>query len=317
MDWLIHNPIADIHGPAFLLVYGVIAMAVIAVARQIVLSQDKSGLREPPLVPATLDPYELAYLRGGKYAVIRTAVYALHQLGVIEVSPKKWFNPVRLAAKADARPARPLNELELKVLGALRSPVEPSSLFRSRAFASSVERLCQPFRNHLELEGLLRSSAVRTSALMIPFTAGAFLVALSLYKIGIAAGEQRPFIFLFFATVIALAILGKTVGDVAAAHATVRGRAYLRRLQDAYRDALRPAAAGAETSSQPDMLSVALVGLFGIGILSATPDAAFASLFSTASSGGGGSVEVGSSGCGGSGCGGGCGGGGCGGGCGG
>ena len=314
MDWLTYNPIADIHGPAFLLVYGVIALAVIAAAYWLVRTHDQTGRREPPPVPGGLDPYELAYLRGGKYAVIRTAMYALHHLGLVEVIPRKWLSPTRLVAKADARPVRPLTELEERVLGTLRSPVEPSSLFRSEVLARDVERLCRPFRTRLESEELLRSEDVRASARMIPFLASAVLVALSLYKIVLAAGEHRPFFFLIIETIVALVILWKTVGAVAAAHASARGRAYLKRLQDAYRDMSRPAAAAAGASSQPDMLSIALVGLFGIGILSGTSDAAFASLFPTSSSGGGLGVEAGSSGCGGGGCGGGgCGGGGCGG----
>jgi uncharacterized protein (TIGR04222 family) len=314
MDWLIHNPIADIHGPLFLVVYGVIAIAVMAATYGMVLSHDKTGLRELPPVPAALDPYEVAYLRGGKNAVIRTVVYALHQFDLVEVIGKKWFKQTRLVAKADAHPARPLNKLEAEVLRALREPVAPSSLFRGEALSGPIETLCQPFRNHLEAEELLRSDAVRASSRTIPYVASVILVALSLYKIVIAAGERRPFGFLILATIVALAVLWKWVGAIVSAHASARGRAYLKRLQDVYRDMPRSAVAATSTSSQPDRLSVVRVGLFGIGILIGTSDAAFANLFSTSSSGSGWSVEVGSSGCGGGGCGG---DGGCGGGCGG
>jgi hypothetical protein len=42
-----------------------------------------------PLVPAVFDPYELACLRGGEHAVIRTDLYALHYRGLIEVIPRR------------------------------------------------------------------------------------------------------------------------------------------------------------------------------------------------------------------------------------
>jgi hypothetical protein len=71
-----------------------------------------------------------------------------------------------------------------------------------------------------------------------------------------------------------------------------RGRAYLKQIQAAYQGA--------------DMSTVAMVGLFGIGILANTSDAAFAKLFPKGGAGGGG-ADVGGGGCG-SGCGGGCGG---------
>src|SRR5215831_20726508 len=104
MDWLTHNAIAEIPGPSFLWVYGVIAVAVIAAAYGIVRSRDKSGLRAPPPMPSMFDPYELAYLRGGENEVIRTALYALHQLGLIEVIPAKRSAPLRLAARAGVHP---------------------------------------------------------------------------------------------------------------------------------------------------------------------------------------------------------------------
>src|SRR5215468_7775683 len=72
MDWLIHNAIADMYGPTFLLVYGAIALVVIVVAFGLVRSCDKTGLRPPPPVPGIFNPYEIAYLRGGKNEVIRT-----------------------------------------------------------------------------------------------------------------------------------------------------------------------------------------------------------------------------------------------------
>jgi uncharacterized protein (TIGR04222 family) len=233
------------------------------------------------------DPYELAYLRGGKHAVIRTVLYALHHLGLLEeVLPGEGSTPMRLVAKTGAHPARPLSELEERVLGALRSPVVPSSLFRRNLL--NVESLCDRFRHRLESEELLRSADARASATRIPLVASGVLALLSLYKIILAEG--RPFMLLVGVTIVALFILWKMVGAVAAAPVSARGKAYLERLRDAYRDMPRPAAAaGTATSSEPDM-SVALVGLFGIGILSGTSDAAFATLFSAVSSGGGSST---------------------------
>jgi hypothetical protein len=63
MDWLTYNPIADIQGPAFVLVYGLVALAIIAAAYGIVRARNKSGVCEPPPVPPAFDPYELTYRR--------------------------------------------------------------------------------------------------------------------------------------------------------------------------------------------------------------------------------------------------------------
>jgi uncharacterized protein (TIGR04222 family) len=306
MDWLIHNPIADIHGPPFLLVYGVIALVVIVVAYVSAKPRDRTGLHEPPPVPGAFDPYEVAYLRGGKNAVIRTALYALHQRGLMELLPKSWFKPARIVAKADPGAAVALTRLEERVFRSLVSPVEPSSPFQNVALAVDVERLCEPLRNKLESEELLRPAAARKSAMRPPLVASAVLVSLTLYKIAMAEG--RPFGFLIILTVVALVLLWILVAPGARARISDRGTAYLKRLQLAYGNMVRPAATRTGESSQPDMASVALVGLFGLGILSGTPDAAFADLFARSAAAGGGC----GSGCGGGG-GGGCGGGGCGG----
>jgi uncharacterized protein (TIGR04222 family) len=285
----------DVDGPTFLLVYTLVAIAVITVAYGMVRGRDQTGLREPPLVPATFDPYEIAYLRGGKYAVIRTVIYALYQRGLVEILPRKWYQPNRLAAKDDGRSGT-LTALEALVFRAVSSPVDPSTLFQS-ALLNDVERLCEPFRNSLQSERLVRSDADRGSALVIPFVASVILVSLSLYRFvaeSMATPQHRSFGFLIVLTIASLIVLwGFLVGPAVMARISDRGRAYLRRIQAAYRDVNMP--------------TVAMVGLFGIGILSKTSDAAFAKLFPKGGSGGGG-FGVESSGCGSGGCGGGCGG---------
>jgi uncharacterized protein (TIGR04222 family) len=274
-------------GPTFLFVYALVALAVIAAACWLLWIGDKTGWREPPRVPATFDPYEIAYLRGGKNAVIRTVLYALYHRGVVEIIPGKWLKASRLVAKDDLRD-RTLTGLEERVLKSVNAPVEPPALFQDRnTLGSDVERLCEPFRNSLRSEQLLRSDADRNAALVIPWAATAILVALGLYRFMVSS-PGRPVSFLIFLMVVALMLLWYLAGSRATAPISQRGRAYLNRIQTAYRDV--------------NMSSVAMVGLFGIGILSETPDAAFARLFPKGGSDGG------SSGCGSGGCGSGCGG---------
>jgi uncharacterized protein (TIGR04222 family) len=274
MDWLTHNAIAEIPGPQLLGGYCLVAAVVIAAAYGIVRWFDRSSSREPPQVPSTLDPYELAYLRGGKNEVIRTALYALHQLGLIEVVPVKWTKALRPVTGGGVHLARKLTALEEQVLGSIASPVEASYLFQSTRLGSDIERLCEPFRNKLESEELLRSKNVRQSALLIPFLASAVLVALSL----LAANDGLPFGFLVVLTAISLILVWIVVAPVARARISNRGRAYLNRLRLAYAG-MQPAALRTEQSPQADLASVALVGLFGFRVLSGTPDAAFASVF--------------------------------------
>ena len=318
MDWLNHNVIADLHGPSFLLVYVAIAVVVITVAYRIARSRE-FDVREPPPVPNTFNPYEIAYLRGGKNEVVRTVLYALYQLGFVEVIPKKWPQPPRLGQRADAPDVKHLTELEDRILASIGRPVQVSDLFRRGHLGGDVENLCGQFRRNLESDGLLRADKVKQAALRILLLAGGILVALSLYKIAIASSQGLHNVgFLIILTLLSLLLLWLVVGRMAAAPISDRGKAYLRRLQIAYADDNRAASLRMESAPQSHGTSVLLISLIGLGSLRGTPDQEFASLFARGASGGwgGGGCGGGGGGCGGGGCGGGgggCGGGGCGG----
>jgi Protein of unknown function (DUF692) len=74
MNWFLHNVVADLYGPYFLLFYAIAIGAMIVACYKSVRSVDRTRDMEPPQVPAKLDPYEIAYLRGGANEVTRVAV---------------------------------------------------------------------------------------------------------------------------------------------------------------------------------------------------------------------------------------------------
>jgi uncharacterized protein (TIGR04222 family) len=270
-------------GPTFLFVYALISLALIAISRWFLWIGDRSGRRAPPPVPATFDPYEIAYLRDAKNAVIRTVMYALYHRGLVEIIPGKWFKASKIVASHDGRGV-PLTGLEDRVLRSVSAPTDPSTLFQG-TLGRDVEQFCAPFRNRLQSEELFRSDADRHAALMIPWAATAIIVITGLGRfMGSSPGARVG--LLFFVMTIAILLLwwrNRALDDI-----SERGRAWLKQIQTAYQDANMP--------------PVAQVGLFGIQALNGTSDAPFATLFSKGS---------GSGGCGGgcgSGCGGGCGG---------
>jgi uncharacterized protein (TIGR04222 family) len=265
MDGLIHNPLTYIDSTLFPLVYAGFAIAVIAAAWRMISARDGTGPQELPPVPAAFDPYDIAWLRGGKHAVIRTVIYALHQRGLVEVIPPGWFRDSQLVAKDGAGGAT-LTALEARVLDAVLSPVRPAALFRG-ALPSDVGRLYERLQARLESERLCRSADDKSLATMIMLIAALFLVGLPLYWFQVEGSAMQPppsFGFLLLLTFPALTILWG-VGPVAMAHLTARGLAHVSRIQTAYRGASMP--------------TVAMVGLFGIRALRTTSDASFAGLF--------------------------------------
>jgi uncharacterized protein (TIGR04222 family) len=280
-------------GPTFLFVYALVALAVIAAARWFLWIGDRTGWLAPPPVPANFDPYEIAYLRGGKNAVLRTILYDLYRRGLIEIIPAKWFKATKVVAREiaagnDGQRGR-LTGLEGSVLAKISTPAEPSALFRTfnNTLPRDVEWFCEPFRIKLQSEKLFRSDTSKHAARFIPWAATAFIVLVGLARFaGSSPGAHVK--LLFIVMVVAVVLLWVLAGNRAMADISERGRAWLKQIQTAYQGA--------------DMSPVAKVGLFGITVLNDTPDAEFAKLFAKGNDG---------SGCGGgcgSGCGGGCGG---------
>lgn len=315
MNWLIHNPIADLPGPAFLGVYlAAIVMTCFAAFRAI-RSRDTSGWREPPPVPKDLDPYELAYLRGGSNAVIHTALFSLLRRGYVEVieSKKRFGAAEKKLRQADfPPPIADLTTLERTLFRACEGGVTPAVLFRKGGKVSDLEVYCEPYRERLEAEELVLPGEVKRAGLPTWLAGAGVLLLLAGYKIAVALAKGRTNVgFLITMFPFALLVLAIVVGVAASRRRSKRGEGYFLRLRLAFAGLKAPAGA----ALVDDGSAVLMVGLFGLATLKGTGDVAFAHLFARATATNGGCGAGCGSGCGGGG--GGCGGGGCGGGCGG
>ena len=76
------NPITDFNANQFLLFYLVLILLVAAIGWWRREMADWTADLTPPSVPADLDPYEVAYLRGGENEVARVAIVSLTERGV-------------------------------------------------------------------------------------------------------------------------------------------------------------------------------------------------------------------------------------------
>lgn len=85
MEILLDNPLANMYGPYFLVLYIFITFITVTSFAFIRLRIDKTNLLPVPPVPSVLDPYEIAYLRGGLNEMARTAIFSLTQKGLLEI----------------------------------------------------------------------------------------------------------------------------------------------------------------------------------------------------------------------------------------
>jgi hypothetical protein len=65
MDILLDNPLATMYGPYFLIFYGFFIFFVLAFLGYAKTRLDQTNLLSVPPIPFEIDPYEIAFLRGG------------------------------------------------------------------------------------------------------------------------------------------------------------------------------------------------------------------------------------------------------------
>ena len=304
MGWLFDNFLANMRGPSVLVFYPICAGVILAAAYFFIAMQDTTGGRPPPAIQGAIDPYELAYLRGGINEIIRTAVYSLRQQGLIEIVEQTRI-------RATGFSAGELTAIERAVLEALAPAPKIAMLFADNHLRETLERLCGGYERRLSAQQLLRPPEMLRAARVARIVAGGLVIALAAYKLAAAAMHGRSNVgFLCIEAAVAFIAMIWISRWTSAGNSSKRGKAFLAQVQQAYSGHLG-AVSGAATESAPAGAVIGgsallMVGLFGFGILKDTPDAAFAKTFaqSSGSGDGGGSCGGGDGGGGGGGCGG-------------
>ena len=171
MNWFLHNPVADLYGPYFLLFY-TIAIAVVAVAcYQSIRACDGSQEVDGPGVSPKLDPYEIAYLRGGENEVTRVAVASLIQRGLLEITDERsWLKRTKKITKARQPAPGEVSAIEATVLEWSGFPATPAEIFQPQGLAPIVRQACAAYESILEEEHLLApegDEGARPSACMV------------------------------------------------------------------------------------------------------------------------------------------------------
>lgn len=275
--------------PAFFLLYATaVVVGVVASGRYAVRRADRTDtLPQLPVSPAP-DPYEVAYLRGGKAEVARLAVLALMQVGSLEVREEfeyHWYGD-QLVPKVGQSPGqvRPGGEpWFLPTVHGWFSPPQPRDQVYD-VWLKDLEGVYAGFDGRFRSRSLVTPREVTSTAWLCWLVATLVFVVPAFSS---AAGANLG-LFLWPATSV---IIG--IACCPGPHSK-RGEAYLRQLQLAYATLPRPllgvtasgggVAAGTQSISSPsgvgstsdqrqgqaDHALLLSVGLFGSGALSGT-----------------------------------------------
>lgn len=283
------NPF-DWRGPQFLAFYLVFAVLVL-VGAWLFRRMKESG----PAPKMNLDPYAIAYLRGGENEAVRVALVSLIDRGLLTTTKSK----VVRASHADPAAVRhPIEQMILKKLGL---PREASDIFKD----ASLDLVCAPFQTALQEHALLPDTAAQQSRREVFSGALALLLGVGGIKVFLGLSRDRPVVIL----VVLMVVVTFFAWKVCFPRITARGQAMLEDLRALYAGLRLRAATIRAGGTTIDAAMLAAV--FGIGLLPAAGFGYTRTLFPQAASGNSSTASCGSS------CGSSCGGGGCGGGCGG
>lgn len=330
MEILIDNPLATMYGPYFLIFFGFLiffAVIILALVKSQFDRTDKLGI---PAIPPNIDPYEIAYLRGGANEIARSVIFSLLQKGFIEID-NVAVPPVIRKTQNPPNP-NSLSQIERTAFGWLGASREPKEVFGSYGLVEQLKTYEMTYQGRLEQQQMLTSDEDRTAFSPVKWSVYLLIFAFGGYKVLAAiANGNFNIAFLIIFTVVGL-LIARAVSKMP--RITKLGKIYLDRLQTAFDNLKLTSQRAYIASSEPrvapqttfagvDPLLLS-VGVFGSAILAGTVFGGYNDAFqksqNNAASSGGCGGACGSSSCssgsgdgGGSSCGGGCGG--CGGGC--
>lgn len=277
MDILLDNPFATMYGPYFLIFYGFFIFFALISFRYAKTGLDRTDELPLPPVPVEVDPYEIAFLRGGANETARAVIFSLVQknLAEIEIEGKNAVIKRLNRQTNDIVSLPPIEQVALNWFGASR---ETAEVFGSYGLNAKLEEYAWTFQTRLESRQMLFGNELKNRLTRIKWTAAAAILALGAYKIlaAVAHGNYN------FVGIIILAVIGIIIVLAAGKppRVTKHGKAFLDRLQFAFGNlkyqSQAPYLAGQKTqiSAQrtvsgidPLLLSV---GVFGSGILVGT-----------------------------------------------
>ena len=124
--------------------------------------------------PGNLDPYEVAYLRGGRNEVARVVIVSLVERRILELQQpdrgllRSFAKDSKFVGQRPARPAISLSELERTVYHWFDEPRQVSDVF-SKSLPAEITPYCLPFEERLQRRQLLHTGSAGGIAALINF----------------------------------------------------------------------------------------------------------------------------------------------------
>jgi hypothetical protein len=263
MSWLLHNPVAGVYSEYLLLFYVVAIGAVILACYRSVRSADRTRHMEPPKIAPRLDPYELAYLRGGETEVTRIAIRSLLWRGLLKPTEKRDWSAPGLALRKEVdrgRTPRPgeLSPIEARILKWTAFPAtdrqiyQPddspfktvSTLFWHGATGRHVYQpggvpalirdTCARYQVNLAADQLLAPPEMKQRGCWLWWIGSTLILGLGGYLLAVALAKGEPIVAVILCPIALIGVIALAHACLAFPRISHRGRAYLDQLVGTY-----------------------------------------------------------------------------------
>ncbi|MBE9206810.1 TIGR04222 domain-containing membrane protein [Nostoc sp. LEGE 06077] len=303
MDALLHNFVADMYGPNFLLLYGIVIIATLLLCGR--LAQDPTKNQPLPLIPAEPDPYKIAYLRSQAKGIAHLVLFNLVQQGYLQVSGQTIS---KIPSHPDTSNLEPIEKQVLERFS------EPATAKISLLLATEcVQSFCIAYQEQLHDEKLLYAGKWQIRNVKVSLIGAMLILSLGGYKLLIALDKGRYNVS--FLIVMGVCSIIYLLWFVSKHHSPLShlGKRYLQQLQTTFAQLIKKARYHIPSLFDYNLL----IAIFGVEALAGTSyDSYYKAFFpptysvkissrstsrssnrSSGSSSGGSSCSSGSSGC--------------------
>src|SRR5262249_55099844 len=175
MDWLMNNPIADMYGPKFLLLYITVIIITMIACRKALKKLDTTLNLPIPKIPTEPDPYEIAYLRGAENEVTRVVIFSLLQRGYLHATDSLD----RIGKEINPPDPRHLTPIESTVFNWFTQPRKPSEIFSIvNPLSLQVKQYCSTYEKRFSDYNFFSSAEVKSASWRIWFNGALVILGL-------------------------------------------------------------------------------------------------------------------------------------------
>lgn len=264
---ILHNPLAEMYGSKFLLLYGVVIAIMLGVCWLMVSVADSTKNLPLPLVPADLDPYEIAYLGGAERQITQLAVFNLIQRRYLRL------NKEHIERSPNYPNIEILSPLEQEIFAWFTKPRTAAEV--EFALPSKIQQHCQVYKQILQNQQLLYLPEWRTTAQQFSLIGGVIILSLGGYKFLVALINGHHNVeFLISMTVFAFIML--RVICYSPPRLSYLGQKYLQQLQDVFDQFNHKSKNGIPPLTSQYAL---LVAIFGVKAFIDTPYDSYRQMF--------------------------------------